>query len=206
MAYKFENILQSPEYKTQFNEFVTSNISNSQNAIDIASMKLSELLVDGAILAQSSARPALNRKVQITAGSRRNKKRKVVQPKWHDISCAEAHSKVCTIARLVKLDPSNAYLGSELRSATKLYNRLIKSKHKLFVDNMFTELDSMQQNNPRAYMQLIKAMKDGNFDNQTPDDTSGVSPADWFSHFSSLLAKKIDPDKKKSLDVLSQEM
>ena len=82
MAHKFENILQSPEYKTQFNEFLSSKISNCQNVIDIAASKLSELLVDGAILAQLSSKPAINRQIKITAGSRRNNKRKVVQPKW----------------------------------------------------------------------------------------------------------------------------
>ena len=35
---------------------------------------------------------------------------------------------------------------------------------------------------------------------QTPDDTSGVSPTDWYSHFSNLLAQKIDPVKKNQLD------
>ena len=60
---------------------------------------------------------------------------------------------------------------------------MVKTKHRQFIDNMFTELDSMHHNNPRGYMQLIKSMREGNFDKQTPDDTSGVSPSEWFSHF-----------------------
>ena len=36
----------------------------------------------------------------------------------------------------------------------------------------------------RPNIQIIKSMHDGNFDKQTPDDTSGVSPSDWFMHFS----------------------
>ena len=200
-SYRFENILQSQEFKSQFETFVSCEINNCQSAIDDASIELTKMLVDGAILAESSNYPNNKRKVDIKAGSRRtNNQRKVAHPKWHDLSCADAHRKVCSIARLVKLDPRNSYLGSQLRSATKVYNRLIKSKHKLFVDNMFEELDSMQQNNPRGYMQLIKSLRYGNFDKQTPNDTSGVSPADWYSHFSNLLAKTVDPDKKKTLD------
>ena len=80
-------------------------------------------------------------------------------------------------ARLLKADPDNKYLRSKLRSLTKEYNKLVKSKHKDFVNNMFLELDSMQHDNPRGYMQLINSMREGNFDKSTPDDTSGISPS-----------------------------
>ena len=70
---------------------------------------------------------------------------------------------------------------------------------------MFTELDAMQHNNPRGYMQLIKSMREGNFDKQTPDDTAGVSPTDWHSHFLSLLAQQIDPTNKQNLDEIIRE-
>ena len=43
-------------------------------------------------------------------------------------------------------------------------------------------------------MDLVKAMRDGTFDKQTTDDTSGVSPSKWYSHFSNLLAKEVDND------------
>ena len=79
---------------------------------------------------------------------------------------------------------------------------MVKTKHRQFIDNMFTELNSMQHNNPRGYMQLIKSMREGNFDKQTPDDTSGVPPSEWFSHFSNLLAKKVDPTRKLELNKL----
>ena len=62
---------------------------------------------------------------------------------------------------------------------------------------MFKELDSMEHNDPRGYMEIIKSMRDGNFDKQTPDDTSNVSPSDWQSHFSNLLSKKVDPINNK---------
>ena len=64
----------------------------------------------------------------------------------------------------------------------------------------------MQQNNPRGYMQLIKSMRDGNFDKQTTDDTSGVSPTDWYTHFSNLLAKQVDFNKTKTLKDLFLKM
>ena len=51
-------------------------------------------------------------------------------------------------------------------------------------------------------MELIKSMRDGSFDRAISDDTSGVSPSTWHSHFSNLLAKKIDPVKNNVLEEL----
>ena len=77
-------------------------------------------------------------------------------PKRHDILCADAHCKVIATARLLK---GNPFLINKLKSETKQYNKLVRSKHKQFIDNMFDERDTMQ---------LIKSMREGN-----------VSPSDW---------------------------
>ena len=37
-------------------------------------------------------------------------------------------------------------------------------------------------------------MRDGNFDREVSDDTSDISPEEWFNHFSKLLAKTVDSD------------
>ena len=60
---------------------------------------------------------------------------------------------------------------------------------------MFSELDSMENNNPRGYMDLIRTMRDGSFDKATSDDTSGVTPLKWHAHFSNLLAKNVKKDE-----------
>ena len=96
----------------------------------------------------------------------------------------------------------NFFLGSKLRKEIKEYNKLVKLKNKQFVDNMFVEHDSMERNDPRGYMELIRSMRNGGFDKATSDDTSGITPPTWHTHFSSLLAKKIDPIKKDNLEEL----
>ena len=40
-------------------------------------------------------------------------------------------------------------------------------------------------------MDLVKSMRDGNFDKEVSDDTSSVSPQNWFTHFSKLLARNV---------------
>ena len=57
---------------------------------------------------------------------------------------------------------------------------------------MFDELDSIHTNNPKGYWDLVKSMRDGNFDIEVPDDTTSISPQAWFSHFSELLSKNVD--------------
>ena len=201
ISYKFENILQSPDYIYKLDNLLSREISGSQSAIDSATLELSDLLVTAALEADTVKKLEMKRVVNKIAGSRRNcKKRKVAHPKWHDLSCAEAHRKVTTTARFLKGDPKNSFLRGKLQTESKDYNRLVKSKHKQFVENMFTELDSMENNNPRGYMQLVKSMREGNFDKLTPDDTSNVIPRDWHSHFSNLLAKQNDPTKTDNLN------
>ena len=200
IAFRFENILQSPEYSNLFDQFVSTDIGNFQSEIDIATVELTNMLVTAAQQSDNCPKLDMKRKIKKTAGCRRKAKKRVAHPQWHDVSCYEAHRKVVTTAKLLKSYPKNSYLLGKLRTETKEYNKLVKSKHKQFVDNMFTELDTMQHNNPRGYMQLIKSMRDGNFDKQTPDDTSGVSASEWHSHFSDLLTKSTDPTKKHWLN------
>ena len=101
---------------------------------------------------------------------------------------------------MLKGDPKNAYLRGKLFSETKLYKKLTKQKQKQFVDNLFNELDSIKENNPKGYMDLIKTLRDGNFDKGVQSDTSHISPHKWFNHFSELLSKNVDSKQNDDLD------
>ena len=59
---------------------------------------------------------------------------------------------------------------------------------------MFDELDFFKNNNPRGYMKIIKALKSGSFDKNISDDSSFVSPSNWFSHFKNLLGPPVPAD------------
>ena len=96
--------------------------------------------------------------------SKRKSKKRRYHPKWHDISCADAHRSVVLTSKLLKINPRNSYLRGKLFTETKLYNKLVKNKQKQFVDKMFIELDSINRNDPKGYMDLIKSMRDDNFD------------------------------------------
>ena len=151
---------------------------------------LTNILVEGTKLPNPSQ---INN--QTRSQNKKNKKRKKFRhPKWHDLSCEDAYRKVAISARLLKNSPKNNLLGARLRQDIKDYKKLLKIRNKQFVENMFSELDSMENNNPRGYMELIRAMRDGSFDKSISDDTTGVSPSKWYNHFSKLLAKKVHND------------
>ena len=127
-------------------------------------------------------------------------KRKKVHPKWHDASCADVHKSILLTSKLLKNDPKNAFLWGKLFTDKKHYKKLTKNKQKEFVDKLFTELDSIKDNNPKGYMDLVKTLRDGSFDKGVDSDTSHISPHIWFSHFSNLLSKNVESKQNDDLD------
>ena len=192
ISYRFENLLQTQEFSERFSAFLSQDISNDQMGIDLATDKLSKLLIEGAM--RSSQAVQFHRIVKPTVKmcSKKLTKKRKKHPKWHDKSCADAHSDVIKTSKLLKSDPKNPYLRGKLVTETKTYKRLVKSKQKEFVDKMFSDLESIKGNDTKGYMDLIKSMRDGTFDREVSDDTSDISPKDWFCHFSKLLAKNVD--------------
>ena len=188
IAFKFEQILQSAEYKLKVENSICNQDIKSQEGIDSMTESLTNILVEGTTLANTSRS---NKLIRIPK-NRKKSKRRAYHPKWHDLSCEEAYRRVAASARLLKCNPNDQSLGARIRQDIKDYKKLVKLRNKQFVENMFLELDTMEQNNPRGYMELIRAMRDGSFDKSTSDDTSSVSPSSWHYHSSNLLAKKMD--------------
>ena len=83
ISYKFENILQTPPFLSQFDNFNNTDICNGQDAIDDATRVFTNLLISGAL--QANSVPRLDMK---------HKQNKISHPKWHDLSCDEVHRKV----------------------------------------------------------------------------------------------------------------
>ena len=125
--------------------------------------------------------------------SERKKPRKVVKPKWHDSTCESLSKEINKTALLLKKNPNNSFLRGRIQSESKKYKKLVKSKHKAFIGNLFKEMDILHVVNPRGYMNIVKSLRDGSFDRKTSDDSVFVSPDEWREHFSSLLGPPISP-------------
>ena len=92
---------------------------------------------------------------------------------------------------LLRKYPKHPNLLGCLQSEQKQYRKLLKSKHKEYITNMFSELDQLHTSNPRGYMNLVKSLRDGSFDKPVPDNSSFVTPEDWQQHFTQLLGPTV---------------
>ena len=62
---------------------------------------------------------------------------------------------------------------------------------------MFEQLDEYGKSDPKKYMEIVKNIRDGNFDKNKNQDSDSISPTGWRDHFSDLLGtnpQKIDQD------------
>ena len=112
-------------------------------------------------------------------------------PKWHDNSCQELRKKINLSAYLLKKDPKNSFLRGRIILETKAYKKLVKNKHKQYLDQMFLQLDSIHRSDPHGYMQLVKSLRQGSFGKTVPSDSDHVHPETWFKHFQSLLGPRV---------------
>ena len=80
IAFRFENLLQSAEFKQKSSNFLESDIHQSQEGIDRATADLSNLFIEGAIRSDNSLKSCRPKK---RSNSQTDIKRRV-HPKWHD--------------------------------------------------------------------------------------------------------------------------
>ena len=177
ISYRFENLIQTDELKQKITSLM-NDPCNDQVTIDRCTAGLTNVIIDCAVKADIT--PPVNKP---KGGKNNGKQKKRSHPKWHDLSCADAHKKIVLTSKLLKMNPKNSYLRGKLQT-----------EKKEFVDQLFTQLEDLEASNPRGYMELIKSMRSGNFDKQKSDDTSHVHPSTWHNHFSELLSKKGDQD------------
>jgi HrpA-like RNA helicase len=204
---QFENLIQSSSAKTYLSGFEWHSVSD-QVTLDGAVRSLSGFLVNAAVQAAGPAvvraRPSVPRRSYARNWKFRKTCLQSSRPKWQDNHCESVRRQMRLTSRLLKQQPGNQYLKGKLMSESKQYNKLWKQKQKQFVDNMFTELDQLHASNPKAYMDLVKSMRDGTFDKSMPDPTSHVSPEKWREHFQGLLGPHIQ--LSPSEEVLSKNV
>ena len=206
IAVRFENIIQSNDSKLFLDNFAKNGIKADQIAIDNSTDFLTNFLVDAAVKASNNGLAITSKGVKRESCRnwkyKRKVNRKMIRPKWHDTSCESLNIEIKKTAALLKKYPNNPFLRSKIVSETKQYKKLVKSKHKMFVNNLFKDLDNLHNVNPKGYMNLVKSLRDGSFDRKAANDTGFIDPQTWRDHFSSLLGPQIDhnQDQQKLID------
>ena len=106
----------------------------------------------------------------------------------------------------IRLKPRNPWLKGKLFQESKLYKKIVKQKQKLFTDNLFLQLKSMQGSDHKQYMDLVNSLRTGNFDRKKVSDIEAIGPDEWFDHFSSFLGKSVKQSKcDDEMETFSQE-
>ena len=188
----FCEVLNSDENKSKIDFFLKNGVSPNQSSIDSSVEFINDLLINASTIAGMM----LKKGIKPRKSSVKNRFVKVKPPKWHDKTCHEMFSSIKKTALLLSKDPKNAWLLGKIRTETKQYNKLLKSKQKEFINASFKELEKMHSTDPRAYMELVRALKDGSHDQIKPSDTDSIDAEEWFEHFKDLLGKTKEASEK----------
>ena len=180
----FTQIISSEENQAKIRNFMINGISDNQTSVDSAAQFISQHLIDISVSAGMLLKKGIKPRT-----SYKNRFVKVKPPKWHDQSCHSAFISLQSTSKLLAKDPKNPWLRGRFTNETKQYNKLIKTKHKEYLDSTFSELEKMHSTDPKAYMDLVNAIRGGTNDRSQPADTDAVEPEEWFQHFKTLLGK-----------------
>ena len=190
----FENEIQNAQSKAFLSVF-NNQCVDSQFSLDTAVASLSNFLVSAA---QTIAGPVLDsnkcgvsKKSQSPNWKFRKRPPRFNKPKWFDCTCESLQRQIKITSRLLKQQPRNSFIKGRLMQESKKLKSLQKHKKKQYVEAMFTELDGLHNSNPKAYMDLVRSLRDGSFDKKVSDSTSHVSPELWREHFQGLLGPVI---------------
>ena len=190
---KFENVIQSEDSKLFLLNFAKNGISQQQKSIDEATEFLTDFIVNSAIKAGNNGKGMVFTcpKKSSKPNWKFKKRKKIVHPKWHDATCDSLKKRIKQSSYLLKKQPKNPYLRGCIQSETKQYNKLLKTKHKEYINKLFVDLDNLHNTNPRGYMNLVKSLRDGSFDKTVSDDATFISPEKWRQHFAALLSPPV---------------
>ena len=191
----YSNIVQSRDVRNVLRDFVHVGILPDQGSVNSATSLLTKVMVTAAQQAGMQLRSGVLPRRQARQGQGYDRP-KLKQPRWFDTSCHEAFYAVKRTSQLLAKSPRNPWLRGKLRTETKEYHRIIKYKQRIFINNLFQNLEDMDKVDPKGYMDLVRSLKNGNFDRKSASDTASV-PADvWFNHFSDLLGKVQQPSDR----------
>ena len=150
--------MESPSCQDTMNTFIQTGIMPEQHNVDSATNFLCNIVTDTAKLAGMEHKPGGK------PTPRRSKSHKHKNPKWYNKSCHDAYICIKRTATLLSKNPTNSWLRGRLSVESKNYKRMIRIEQKKHLNGLFGELDQMHSNDPKGYMELVKALREGNHD------------------------------------------
>ncbi|XP_071132876.1 uncharacterized protein [Mytilus edulis] len=171
-AIKFQETLSSDTLQNYILEFNNSTIQFTQTSVDEASSKLSNIFL-------SAANLSLKRPLKKHTNKQKNKK-------WFDASLQQARTNLLNYGKIYSRFPYDPIIKNHFYKLNREYSKLRKYKYKQYKQSLISQLDSLHEENPKLYWNLINELQEKN----ETKKKCGVQPSTLISHFQKLSQLK----------------
>ena len=188
-SFKLQQALTMNESKEKLTKFNERTIDNSQESIDEAAKELSDLIL-------SAAKVSLKRNINTN-----NSRRKKYNKKWFDNDLKKLYWNLMNYSKTFTKFPKDIAVRNHFYKLRREYNKLRKYKQRQYRQSILNQLESLHENNPKQYWNLINDLKQNNDKNQV---SSAVDPSTWVTHFQNL--NQIKSNFKQRLQRLQEQL
>ena len=115
--------------------------------------------------------------------SRKNTVMKNKNKKWYTNSLALLKKDINRMANQLRLHPYDKAKLVQFHYKKKTYNKLVKDTKRKYEQNLVSQLQSLEINQPQTFWRIYKQLK--NLDDVAKENP--ICPSEWVDHFSSLL-------------------
>lgn len=187
-CFKFQNALNTPEIQDKIDTFLNkSSVCHAEN--------IPEIICNFEDILLSAANVALKKP--------KVKKKKYKSKKWFDADLGKLRARVVSQGILYGRFPKDPIIKGHYYKLYREYNKLRKKKYRDFRQNIVNKLDTLSENNPKQYWDLVNDLKNDRNDKTSYPVDSNV----WFNHFKALhsdVDNKFE-DRLKNLEILLLE-
>lgn len=118
-------------------------------------------------------------------------KKKRFKKRWYDGNCMTMKRELRSLGKKLQKNPNNAYLRESFFKLQKEYKRTVKFKMKSFTKSMIDQLDSLHDNDPKRFWDVLDKLNNKSKANENPIDIPT-----WEDYLSKLYAANtgLEPD------------
>ena len=169
MVGRFCLLLSASSIKNSLSELANFDIENSSFSLDKVTERLQNILLNAAY------KSLKKNKTKSHSNKTRNKP-------WYDNNLQYFKKRMINNARIMSQFPRDPVIRGRFFKLRKQYAKLCKYKRNQYKQSMIDKLDTLNDNNPRAYWNLVNSLLD--VKKRTTDST--LHPSQWLDHFIEL--------------------
>ena len=168
----FKLAMSSVETQNCISKFLKTDIQESQESIDSASMDLSNIIT-------KAAEKSLKRRMVL--------KRKKQHKRWFDKDLQCMRNRLTNYGKIFTKFPHDPSVRGHFYKLHREYCKLRKFKCKQYKQGLLSKIESLYEKDPKEYWKLIDELKCS----PQNDSASAVPPHKWLSHFEKLNKPKL---------------